>query len=363
MQKTKTKSIYSRVTKDLLKVLPERHQDILVHRFGLKGESPETLESIGRSYAITRERVRQIEKDGLEHIRKSKALENFSEIIEELKQHIDRYGGIRKEMDLFDDLGLDSSLHPQIHFLLTLSPVPQRLSEDKRFYARWLTNEDSHDLLDNFINLVTSYLEKEHNPQEAEAFLACAREYMTSISGELLENHVLESFLGLSKKICRGCFGHYGLQHWPEINPKGVRDKAYIVLKQENRPFHFREITDFINKTAFSRIYTSKRGSASVAEAKEKRANSQTVHNELIKDDRFVLIGRGIYALQEWGYEPGVVKDVIARLLRKNGSMTAPEIVKAVLAQRLVKENTILFNLQNRDIFEKLPDGKYRLVG
>lgn len=46
---------------DLLEVLNEREQDIIANRFGLRGETPKTLEEIGRKYRLTRERVRQIE--------------------------------------------------------------------------------------------------------------------------------------------------------------------------------------------------------------------------------------------------------------------------------------------------------------
>ncbi len=86
----------------------------------------------------------------------------------------------------------------------------------------------------------------------------------------------------------------------------------------------------------------------------------QTVHNELIKDPRFVLIGRGIYALKEWGYEPGEVKDVITRIIKKAGkSLSKKDIVSRVMEQRMVKENTISQNLSNRKHFSRDSEGKY----
>ena len=77
------------------------------------------------------------------------------------------------------------------------------------------------------------------------------------------------------------------------------------------------------------------------------------MHNELIKDQRFVLVGRGIYALAEWGYAKGVVRDVIRDLLAKHGPLTKDEIMDKVLKERYVKENTILVNLQNPKFFKK----------
>lgn len=91
-----------------------------------------------------------------------------------------------------------------------------------------------------------------------------------------------------------------------------------------------------------------------MADQKAKNVLPQTVHNELIKDARFVLVGRGTYALSEWGYKPGTVKDVMVQVLRENGnSMDKEEIIKKTLDQRQVKESTILLNLQDRNHFEK----------
>jgi hypothetical protein len=88
----------------------------------------------------------------------------------------------------------------------------------------------------------------------------------------------------------------------------------------------------------------------------------QTVHNELIKDSRFVLVGRGVYALKEWGYEPGQVKDIITKILRENGPLTQGEILERVSKQRLVKENTILLNLSNKKNFLRDSQGKYKVL-
>ena len=133
---------------------------------------------------------------------------------------------------------------------------------------------------------------------------------------------------------------------WPEITPRGARDKAYIILKEQNRPLHFREIAELINQ----------------ANLGSNLAQAQTVHNELIKDERFVLVGRGTYALKDWGYQPGTVRQVIAQLLKEHGSLAKEDILEKVLKDRLVKESTVLINLQNRQHFNKREDGKYTLV-
>jgi DNA-directed RNA polymerase delta subunit len=123
-----------------------------------------------------------------------------------------------------------------------------------------------------------------------------------------------------------------------------MRDYAFLVLRKHGSPIHFKEVAKTIEKLF------------------GKKANVATTHNELIKDKRFVLVGRGLYALSEWGYMPGVVKDVIKNVLKKYGPLTKDEIVEKVLKERYVKENTILVNLHNTKLFKKDKDGRYTNV-
>jgi DNA-directed RNA polymerase delta subunit len=96
------------------------------------------------------------------------------------------------------------------------------------------------------------------------------------------------------------------------------------------------------------------------SEFKRKDVTTQAIHNELIKDGRFVLIGRGIYALKEWGYEKGTVADIITEVLKKAGEpLHRDEIVKRVLKSRQVKETTILLNLQGKQQFKRVAKATY----
>ena len=91
-------------------------------------------------------------------------------------------------------------------------------------------------------------------------------------------------------------------------------------------------------------------------------AHVATTHNELIKDARFVLVGRGLYALTEWGYTAGVVKDVLREILAKEGPLTREEIIDKVRKERYVKDNTIVVNLQDANLFKRLANGAYTLA-
>jgi len=156
----------------------------------------------------------------------------------------------------------------------------------------------------------------------------------------------LDTCLSVSKTISKNIFDEVGLVSWPEVKPRGVKDKAYLVLKKAKSPKHFGDIAKLINEVSFS----------------NKKANVQTVHNELIKDGRFVLVGRGMYALSEWGYSSGTVKDVLVNILKKSQKPLAKaSLVAKVMDARMVKENTILLNLQDSKTFSKKEDGTYTL--
>jgi len=56
-------------TRELLDSLPAREREVLMRRYGLEGDEDETLEEIGQSFSVSRERIRQIEAKALEKLR------------------------------------------------------------------------------------------------------------------------------------------------------------------------------------------------------------------------------------------------------------------------------------------------------
>jgi hypothetical protein len=146
-------------------------------------------------------------------------------------------------------------------------------------------------------------------------------------------------------KRARNVEGKWGLMEWRHVNPRSIRDKAIIVLEKAKKPLHFVEIANRIAETGFDK----------------KMVTVQAVHNELIRYDQFVLVGRGLYALSIWGYEPGTVSDVIEKLLEKNGAMPKKKIVEMVLKQRKVKIGTISLNLQKNPHFVRVGRAVYDL--
>ena len=134
---------------------------------------------------------------------------------------------------------------------------------------------------------------------------------------------------------------------WPTVNPKNIRDKIFVILADNGKPMHFSDIAGKIKDSDFKR----------------KNVTTQAIHNELIKDKRFVLIGRGIYALDSWGFSKGTVSDIISSVLKKAGEpLHRDEIVKRVLKSRQVKETTILLNLQSKPQFKRVAKATYTLA-
>ena len=54
---------------EVLLTLTPREQEVLRLRYGLSGETPHTLEEVGRRFKVTRERIRQIEAKALRKMR------------------------------------------------------------------------------------------------------------------------------------------------------------------------------------------------------------------------------------------------------------------------------------------------------
>ena len=334
------KQDYQKICQDLIKDLPQRQKDIVEQRFGLEDEERKTLEAIGRGYGITRERVRQIEEDGFSKIRPK--LEKYQEVFQYFEGEIEKFGGLRKEDILLNSLA-GSKFQNQVFFLLILGEKFQRFAENKVFHSLWAIDQNSFNFAKEVLDFLSKKLLEINQPLSFANLLKKA-----NLQFKSLTSRSLQSYLEISKRIQPGIEGNYGLKDWPEINPRGVRDRAYLVFKKEKRPLHFAQVTRLINNSKFEKI-------------SQPPALIQTVHNELIKDQRFVLVGRGLYALGEWGYQPGVVKDVISMILQEEKKpLTKEEIIDRVLKQRMVKVNTVLLNLSH---FPKTANGKYRFPG
>ena len=331
---------YSKIYINIVKELPEKTREILARRFGIGKDSEETLESIGKSMDITRERVRQIQDAGFTQIKNSKK-DTLDKIFKDFYAYLKNNGGFRKEDSILNDFGGGSN-KPYILFALTLGEQFNRVCEKKDFYSFWTIMPDGEQAIRKNLGLLVGDIRKSNNPLIKNDFLS----QFGARHG--FDSNTLLSYLEVSKNIKESNDGKIGLIEWPEINPRGVRDKSFLVFKKENKPLHFTVVANLIDKFNYN--------------LPNKKTLPQTVHNELIKDSRFVLVGRGTYALKEWGYDTGTVKDVLVRIMKESSQpMERDNLVQKVLAQRFVAKNTVLMNLNDKKSFAKDDSGKYVL--
>ena len=332
------------ITKALLEVLPERACDVLVKRYGL-GDSTETytLEAIGQSYGITRERVRQIENYGIQSIQKSDVYKKHYELFIELQKLIDQLGGgLIAEHVLLEELTNDEITRNHLYFLLVVGDPFYKSKENPNYAHRWYTERRIADTVEKALQNVHKSLNRDELVSENE-IISRFRTELSDLASEHNED-VLKRWLSISKQIGRNPLGDWGPADSPNIRVKGIRDYAYLAVKRHGSPMHFREVAETINQ-----LFGHK-------------AHIATTHNELIKDPRFVLVGRGLYALTEWGYTAGVVKDVLRDILENEGPLSREEIIDKVRKERYVKDNTILVNLQDTNLFKRLSNGTYALA-
>lgn len=329
------------VVQDILGTIDrQREREIIARRFGLF-DRKETLEQIGELLGITRERVRQLEKVAITKLREAakRDLPHIKQVETSLTTHLKDLGNVARVNDLAERLNGQGSKIDQarVSFLGRLSPSVAVIDDSDHFYhALGLASEHSQKAIEDLVNKIIKAIEEIGEPTTIDV--------VKDKIGHSDAKHI-KALASLSKKLAN-LGEHWGLVKWPLVNPKNIRDKIYLVLRDHGKHMHFSAIAEAIKASDFKR----------------KDVTTQAIHNELIKDPRFVLIGRGIYALKEWGYKQGTVADVIADILRKEGGpLHRDEIVRRVLKNRYVKETTILLNLQGKPQFKRVAKATYAL--
>lgn len=322
----------------------EREREIISRRFGLNGHK-ETLEQIGEMLSITRERVRQLEKAILIRLRIAAEEGRIADLAPAEKlivRNLTEMGRAARASDLAKKiLGREASAIEKANFgfLGEISPVLTIINENDKYY--------------NTIS-IAEYGDEKAIRVKVDEIVSLVKANKKPISIEELDEKLnyehpshIEAIARLSKQLST-LNGQWGLTKWPTVNPKNIRDKIYVVLEEKHEPMHFNDIAKAIGSSDFKR----------------KDVTVQAIHNELIKDPRFVLIGRGIYALDAWGYQKGTVSDIIKKILANAGDegLSRKEIVKQVLKERKVKETTVLLNLQNKELFAKVGKDCYKLA-
>lgn len=315
-----------------------------MNRFGLNTDGEmKTLEEIGKKYGITRERVRQVENAAITFIKKSNAYKAEQAFFEELKQLVHSLGTVVAEHELLPHVSKDKSTQNHVHFLLVLGDAFRKHREDEHFHARWSVDDKMADKVHESLKKLYHSLGDEDLIPETE-MIKKFLEHLKDVSEKYRNEEIARRWLSMSKTISKNPLGEWGKAQSPNIRTRGVKDFAFLVMRRHGSPMHFKEVADSITKT-FGR-----------------KTHYATCHNELIKDPRFVLVGRGMYALAEWGYKAGIAREVIRDILKKEGPLSKDEVVEKVMKERYFKKNTILVNLVNSKYFKKNKQGLYAVV-
>ncbi|OGI16283.1 MAG: hypothetical protein A3E38_01405 [Candidatus Moranbacteria bacterium RIFCSPHIGHO2_12_FULL_54_9] len=320
---------FSAALEEFLGRLPGRSRDIVAARFGMEEAHPKTLEEIGQTYRITRERVRQIVGSSLGFIAGEREHPLLRTVAARIQSTLEAKNGIMKIEELLYTLAPAGKKErgALLVFIECLSIVTDEKAtkEHHKVYrlkdfslAEWKKVKDA----------AKAVLEEANQALEGEDLHTRFAKKHSAV-----DMQALFDFLAVAKDVHQNVFGKWGLAGWSDIKPRGTREKAHLVLKTMSKPLHFREIAALID-------------SYGLKNSKKRQSHPQTVHNELIKDTRFVLVGRGIYALSEWGYKKGTVKEVLEDILRTAGKpLSREEVLAEILKVRQVKKSTVIINL------------------
>ena len=336
------------VINDMFLVLTDKEKDVIIKRFSLNNKPRQTLDKIGRHYSVTRERIRQIENIALNKLRRTVSNTKLRLVNRLAKQFIEGEGGVILESDIinkmlqsiYSDSKVDGSI---IVLSLNCDSDLSKSSRTATSEAFWMFKEIELQEIRKIAEACIGALRKNGDIMTEDQIISAVKN-LNLFKGKTISSELIISCLKTDKRA-RNVEGKWGLMEWRHVNPRSIRDKAIIVLEKTKKPLHFVEIANRIAETGFDK----------------KMVTVQAVHNELIRYDQFVLVGRGLYALSTWGYEPGTVSDVIEKLLAKNGALPKKKIVELVLKQRKVKIGTISLNLQKNPHFVRVGRAVYDL--
>lgn len=346
MTKKAKEGVYGDFFEQVVSDLPERSREVLRRRFGIDPDAPQTLDSIGKQYGLTRERIRQIVDSSVANVKKSTSKTVAKKIYSPLEKEVQKRGNIMLEDELIEVMAPgDAAEQGAVRFFLEAAENINRLKR-KDVLKSVVHVEFDEEQWARVKDVVKAILSDVKEPLAHDILHEQYCKHQDAHAD--VDEEILHHFLQPVADVQKNPFGRWGMAHWRDVTPRGIREKIYLILKEYGEPMHFRSIAEHIDKYKLNKRPGTK-------------TNVQTVHNELIKDPRFILVGRGLYGLEEWGYTPGTVRDVITAVLEEHdgGPMTTDEIVKAVMQVRDVRKMTIIVNLNQ--FFQKAGRGVYTL--
>ncbi|EKD63619.1 MAG: RNA polymerase [uncultured bacterium] len=335
------------LVENLLIVLNEKEKDIIEKRFALHNQPKQTLEQIGKKFSVTRERIRQIEKNALKKLTRNAQNTNLKILNAYAKEIIKKNAGIMTEESITAAVintlpNISTTEINELKLALALDADLDKIPNTINYEPNWRLKTIPFQLIKEITQVGIKVLNENNDIMEP---IGLATKVLEKLS-QKTDPELITNTLRIDKRIKFTENNSIGLKTWRHINPRTLRDKINFILAKENKPLHFVEISNLITEYQFD----------------NKTVNTQAVHNELIRNKDFVLIGRGIYALSKWGYSEGTVSEIIEKILAGGRVLTREEIISEVLKQRQVKTITIYLNLKNKPYFKKVGKDSYTLV-
>jgi len=331
---------------NLFLVLTDKEATVIKRRFALHGNQKQTLEKIGRHFNVTRERIRQIESIALGKLRRTVRTTRLEDVNDLARTILRAHGGVMQEDDIISAVlqRIQSSAEIDGAVLRLSFAIDNELIAGKRsniFVPFWRLDPLSFEDISMIVNNIVKILRKRKACMKTDEVVS-AIQSLNLFDNRVPSPELICSCLTIDERL-REITEGWGLSDWRFVRPRSIRDKVEIILRKTGEPLHFMEIANRIREAQFD----------------HKNVTVQAVHNELIRYPEFVLVGRGLYALREWGYEPGTVADVIERILQEKGPLSKKEIIAEVAKQRTVKVGTISLNLQKMPYFKRVGRAVY----
>lgn len=330
----------------LFMVLTEKEASVIQKRFALQGEQKQTLEKIGKHFNVTRERIRQIESIALSKLKRTVRTTRLDEVNALAKEVLRMNGGLLREDSLVteclrhiaDSKEIDGAV---LRLSFSIDPDLSAGSRSHSYIPFWRLDSLAMDDVSKIVNNIVKILKKRKSCMTSDEIVSSIQA-LNLFDGRIPSRELITSCLAIDERL-REIADGWGLTEWRFVRPRSIRDKVEIILRKTGEPLHFMEIANRIREALFD----------------HKNVTIQAVHNELIRYPQFVLVGRGLYALKEWGYEPGTVADVIESILTEKGPLSKKEIISEVAKQRTVKVGTISLNLQKMPYFKRVGRAVY----
>lgn len=337
------------IVESLLSLLTDKEARVISARYGLQGQQVRTLASLGTELGVTRERIRQIQAQALKKMQRNAVHTDISKMHSEVMKFVMHHGGIVTDSEMTEFVKLNyNDLATNSEELLLACVLDDRLVQE-------------HNKVDYVPHFRLTSIKMAQIKKSCDLGLKILKKFNAELDSDMLSSeiakNVKESYLHFNPSTIASSLlldrriilksNRYSLDAWRHINPRTLYDKIVYILSDIAEPMHFLDIVNSIKSHGFD----------------TKRVSLQAVHNELISNPAFVLIGRGIYALKAWGYKEGTVADVLESVLGKKGPLNLSDLTKEVLKLRKVKPITIQINLSSKkNKFRKNRDGLYELV-